>query len=691
MRVVYQNEVAECGYACIAMVLGRFGRTTRVSELRQKRPISANGLKMSDLFDIAQDFGLNVMAFNFDASDVPLIKPGSLIHFGGAHFLVFESAHRGYVRVIDPAVGRRRVAMDLFMRNVTGYLLQFEKTPQLQRIRDRMPVWGALRRVMDIEPGLRRQIARIMAAGIAAQAAILALPYLGSLVLDRVVAGDNMSLLNVIAITFGGIFLLGAGSQYVQGVMLELVTRRTGLGASQSLFARLLSNPIGYFEKRNVGDLFTRFKAQADIAEFAVRTPVQMGTDLIIGLAALALMLVQSPMLSALALALFGVYLLVSLVLYPRMLDLHQHEVIQSSQCDDALIETVRGASLLKLAQAEVRRTTLFMGVMQSWAMAAFQSRRLTSARDSVLKLVEYADSLLLTYIAAKLMVTGKVSTGTFYSFLIYKSMMSNRLAKCVNAAVEFFMLRVPVERVEDILETEPERYTPLPQREKTPETAHFERLSLQGACFAYGTSERPVLADVDLDVRRGDKLVIEGPSGSGKSTLLKLLAAVESPTAGRIALNGVSYANLAVDEVRRHMAHMRQGDIILHGSIAENISLFSATPDEELIHDLLRATGLLEDVMQLPMRTQTRISDSIANISAGQRQRLLLARALYSRREVLLLDEPTSNLDPASVDRVGRVLMELPRTLIVITHDSRLASLFQRRHRLTDGTLHAV
>jgi ATP-binding cassette subfamily B protein RaxB len=192
----------------------------------------------------------------------------------------------------------------------------------------------------------------------------------------------------------------------------------------------------------------------------------------------------------------------------------------------------------------------------------------------------------------------------------------------------------------------------------------------------------------VSIDIRHGDKIAITGPSGAGKSTLFKLLSAAEPLQEGQIMLNGIGWPNLTIDEIRRHAAHMRQGDLILHGSIAENITLFAASIDEDRVHALLEDVGLMQDVMRLPMRTRTVISDTIANISAGQRQRLLLARALYQGRSLLLLDEPTSNLDPASVQHVAALLRRLNCTVVVITHDRSLAAAFDVRYRLVDGAL---
>ncbi|MCC8394463.1 peptidase domain-containing ABC transporter [Paraburkholderia sp. MMS20-SJTR3] len=688
MRTIYQNEVAECGYACLAMVLSHLGRATEVRELSAFRPISANGLTLMDLYDVAVEFGLAVQAYRFDVADLHEVARGSIIHFGGAHFVVFDKYRRGYVHIIDPASGRRRVSLDTFAANVSGYLLECGPTPQLPRIRADSGVAAALARVRASNPMLSAQIAKVLFVALGSQVAILAMPYLGNLVLDYVVATDNLNLLNVLVLTFASLFAIGVLSQYVQARLVEVLEGRTRIGMTEGLLGHLLRNPLPWFEKRNVGDLFARLKAQDEINTYATRTAVSLYIDIAVGLLAFVLMLVQSPLLTAVAVGIFAFYVTVAFALFVRMRDNHALVLERSAQCDDALIETIRAASLIKLSQGETRRTARYMTKYRDFIAATLTSNQLGGLRDAILKLVDYADMIVITWLAAQLMLGGQISVGVFYSFLIYKALLSERLARSINAVFGYFMLSVPVARVDDIVKCESERYTPPEDAQKAVEVREFRDLSIRGVSFRYGVSDQPVLRNANLEIRRGEKIVITGPSGSGKSTLFKLLAAAEPLQEGQIALNGIAWPNLHVDEIRRHATHMRQGDLILHGSIADNISLFEAHADEERIHRLLDDVGLLADVMRLPMRTRTIISDTIANISAGQRQRLLLARALYQRREVLLLDEPTSNLDPESVRRVAALLLRLDCTVVVITHDMSLAAAFGRRYRLHEGEL---
>ncbi|MFU3245217.1 peptidase domain-containing ABC transporter [Pseudomonas paraeruginosa] len=688
MRVIYQNEVADCGYACLAMVLCHLGRATEVREITAQRPISSHGLTLMDLYDVATEFGLAVQAYRFDAGDLGEIKRGAIVHFGGAHFVVFEKYRRGYVQVIDPALGRRRIALDMFLANVSGYLLECAPTPRMPRIRARSRIPAALARVHELNPQLRGQIGKLMFVAIGGQFAILAMPYFGNLVLDQVVTSDNRNLLHILAFTFASIFLVGTISTLVQSYLTALVTALVSVNVTQGLVGQLLRNPIPYFEKRNVGDLFARLKSQDEINDYTVHTAISLRIDLVVGLAALLLMLVQSPLLTAVALAIFALYLATAFALYVPMRDAHMRVLEHSAECDDTLIETIRGASLVKLASGEVRRTSIYMGKFRAYAAAMLDSARLSAIRDGVLKFVDYMDVIAITWLSAGLMLDGKLSVGVFYSFMIYKSLASERLAQAINALFGRFMLSVPVERVADVIDNPPERYAAAEQSGGPAEFRHFEGLQVHDLSFSYGASDRNVLDAVNLDIRKGDKIAILGPSGSGKSTLFKLLCAAEPLQHGEIRLNGVDFANLAVDEIRRHMTQMRQGDLILRGTIADNISLFSASADQQRIHHLLDQVGLLADVMRLPMRTRTVISDSIANISAGQRQRLLLARALYQPAELLLLDEPTSNLDPASVQRIAGLLRDLDRTLVVITHDRALAASFERCYQMHDGTL---
>ncbi|MDR3444787.1 peptidase domain-containing ABC transporter [Dyella sp.] len=691
MRVIYQNEVAECGYVCLAMVLTHFGRATEVKEISAFRPISANGLSLLDLYDVATDFGLEVEAYQYSPDHIGEIRRGAILHFGGAHFVIFESARRGYVRVIDPAVGRRRIAYDVFSAAVSGYLIQCSPSPDMPRVKARSKVRASLERVRLLNPELTARIRKVLFVAIGTQFAILATPFFGGMALDYVVASDNIDLLGTLVLTFASIFAMGTLGHFVQGYLTEVVFVGVRMNMAEGLVGHLLRNPTSFFEKRNVGDLFVKVKMQEEVDEFATRTAVSMRVDTAVALLGVVLMVLASTMLTAITLSLFFIYVAAAMLIFVRMRDMHALVMEESGRCDDALIETIRAASLIKLSGGETRRVGQFMTRFRGYMSAVLERSRLVTVRESIQKLLGYADVLAVTWFACKLMLSGTISVGVFYSFMIYKSLVTERLTRVINGLITRGLLASAAERIADIVDTDGEHYSAPEALHRAPEMRSFHSLDMLNVSFRYGVSDPWILRDTSLSLRKGDKVAIIGASGTGKSTIFKLLAASESFQEGEIILNGVRWPNLAVDEIRQHAAHMRQGDIILNGSIADNVSMFIGRTDENRVRRVLEEVGLMDDVMRLPMRARTIVSDSIANISAGQRQRLLLARALYMDRELLLLDEPTSNLDSASVDRIARLLSGLDRTVVVITHDHALAAHFERRFELIDGQLQPV
>ncbi|KMZ12818.1 Toxin secretion ABC transporter ATP-binding protein [Candidatus Burkholderia humilis] len=541
MRIIYQNEVAECGYACLAMVLTHLGRATEVRELSAFKPISASGLSLMNLYDVAVDFGLAVQAYRFDPSDLSAVKKGSILHFGGAHFVVFEKASRSHISIIDPASGRRRVSMETFRSAVSGFLLEFAPTPQMPRIKAKSRVPAALQRVRGLNPQLRAQIGKVLFVVLGSQFAILVAPYFGNLTLDYVVAADNRNLLNVLVMTFTSIFIFGALSEYVQKYLTEVLFNLVQINTTEGLVGHLLRNPMSWFEKRHVGDVFARVKAQEEISTYATRTVITLCVDAAVGLLALVLMFIQSRPLTAVALFVFALYIGLALAMFRAMHDSHALVMEASARCDDSLIETIRAASLLKLAQGEMRRTAIYMTIYKAYAAAVLKKAGLNCSRDGLLKMVNYADTIIITWMSARLMLGGKVSVGVFYSFLIYKSLMSERSASVINSTFQYFMMSVPVARVDDIVEAKSERYMPLEASQRATEVHDFNNIEMRGVNFSYGISDEPVLKDASIDIRKSDKIVITGSSGSGKSTLFKLLSAAEPLQHGHIALNGIA------------------------------------------------------------------------------------------------------------------------------------------------------
>ncbi|MFL6632349.1 MAG: peptidase domain-containing ABC transporter, partial [Massilia sp.] len=273
---------------------------------------------------------------------------------------------------------------------------------------------------------------------------------------------------------------------------------------------------------------------------------------------------------------------------------------------------------------------------------------------------------------------------GMFLAFNSYSSQFTTRTAALINYGVELRMLGLHSERLADIALTEPER-------DQVPENdlAHLTPgIELRKVGFRYGEGEPWVLRDASLDVAAGQSVAIVGASGGGKTTLMKIMLGLLKVRTGEVLYGGISINKLGVRNYRRLIGTVMQEDVLLAGSIAENICFFDPRPDQAWIEECARVAAIHDDIAGMPMGFHTLVGDMGSSLSGGQKQRILLARALYKRPAILALDEATSHLDMDNERRVNARLAEMKITRIFVAHRAETIASADRVFELRNGKL---
>ena len=193
--------------------------------------------------------------------------------------------------------------------------------------------------------------------------------------------------------------------------------------------------------------------------------------------------------------------------------------------------------------------------------------------------------------------------------------------------------------------------------------------LRVEGLTFSYGSGESPVLKDLSFEIPAGALVALIGTSGAGKTTLMRILLGLLPPASGRVIADGIPLGPSTLGAWRGRAAAVLQDDLLLAGTLADNIAFFDPRLDEERVKESARLAWIHNEIMNMPMGFQSLIGDMGAALSAGQRQRILLARALYRRPDILFLDEGTANLDEEKERRIVDVVASLPITRFVIAH----------------------
>ena len=262
--------------------------------------------------------------------------------------------------------------------------------------------------------------------------------------------------------------------------------------------------------------------------------------------------------------------------------------------------------------------------------------------------------------------------------------MFATRAGGIINRLFEYRLLKVPLDRLADIVfhEIEPSLDTPVRANRFT---GSFQGRALT---FAYAGDDRPILRECSISVASGEFVVVRGRSGSGKSTLLRLLAGLETPSAGALYFDGRPAADWPLPELRSWVATVFQDDALVSGSIAENIALFDTEFDRQRVRWAARRAVIDMDIEAMPMAYETRIGDLGSALSAGQVQRVLLARALYREPRLLLLDEFTSGLDEDTERLVVASVARLRATRVVVTHSETVMRAADRIFELSGQQL---
>jgi ATP-binding cassette subfamily B protein RaxB len=292
-------------------------------------------------------------------------------------------------------------------------------------------------------------------------------------------------------------------------------------------------------------------------------------------------------------------------------------------------------------------------------------------------------ENVLIVYLAATQVLAGTISLGFLTAFIALKGNFSGAIRSFIDKLVQIRLVRLQLERVSDITCTEKEFSSIHMPVIRTPVRG---RLALENVSYAYPGSHVPVLQNINLELEPGEIVALVGPSGAGKSTLLKIMAGLLPPDHGVVKLDGRDICESGVRPYRDVCAGILQTDQLLSGSILDNITLFDQQPDLERVHHAAQQAQIHELIMSLPMNYNSMIGDMGSMLSAGQAQRILLARAFYKPAKILFLDEATANLDIQTERAVIESLRALKTSIVLISHRPEIYQLASKKLFLDRG-----
>lgn len=667
LPMILQSESTECGLACLAMVSSYHGARVDLATLRRSYPVSQKGVTLSTLMDIATRMELSARPVRIEVSQLKDLRLPSIIHWEMRHFVVLRGVRKTRVIIHDPAVGERSVSIQEFSRCFSGVALELWPGQNFSKHAPPKPV--KLLSLLGNVKGIGPALGQILAIAFVLQVLGLVSPLFMQWVIDRALGSGDQDLLTTLAIGFALLVVVTQGMEALSTWTSLHLSTTWSVQWSTNIFTHLLKLPLAYFEKRHLGDIVSRFQSSATIQTTLTAAFLRSVVDGVMVLFVVGLIFMYSPMLSMITVGAVAAYAGYRILLYRPLRFATQEQIVQAARQNSHFLETVRGARSIKLFRSQDNRRSSWLALLVEQVNSGVKVQKLQMYFALGNGLTFGLVGILIVWLAARLVLRGEFTVGMMMAYLAYQGQFSGRITSLIDRYFEIQMLQVHGERLADILHTEPELETAGGRSVATDVEDLIPRIEVRGLRFRYSEHDPYVLDGVDLVIEPGESIAISGPSGCGKSTLIHLLLGVIAPSEGEVTYGGVSLKSLDLDVLRGCIASVTQNDSLFAGSIADNISFFDERPDAKWIEECARLASIHDEVAAMPMGYNTSIGYLGSVLSGGQQQRVMLARALYRRPKILIMDEATSHLDIRRETMVNAAIRSLHITRIFVAH----------------------
>lgn len=470
-------------------------------------------------------------------------------------------------------------------------------------------------------------------------------------ILDEYIPNQLISTLGIISIGLIITYIIQQMMEFAKGYLLVVLSQHLVIDVILSYIRHIFTLPMSFFATRRTGEITSRFSDANSIIDAVASTIFSIFLDLTMLILVGSILLIQNGNLFLLTLISIPIYAVIIFV-FMRPFEKMNQEVMQSnSMVSSAIIEDINGIETIKSLTSETARYQNIDSEFVDYLDKSFKLHKYETLQTSLKKGAQLILNVVILWCGAQLVMDDKISVGQLITYNSLLTYFSNPIENIINLQTKLQSARVANNRLNEVYLVESE------------------------------FNDTGTLSDINLRIKKNDKVSIVGVSGSGKTTLAKIIVHFYDPYKGHIRINGNDLKTIDKTTLRQYINYLPQQAYIFSGTIFENLTLGAKEGISQV--DVLKACEIAEirsDIEQMPMGYQTELSDG-AGLSGGQKQRVALARALLTKSPVLILDEATSSLDVLTEKKIMDNLLQMAdKTVIFVAH--RL-SISQRTDRV--------
>jgi NHLM bacteriocin system ABC transporter peptidase/ATP-binding protein len=668
---VLQMEAAECGAACLAIVLRHYGRVVPLLELRQVCGVSRDGSDAASLVRAAQLYGLEGKGFRLDLAALRRQRMPLILFWEFNHFLVLEGFRGNRVALNDPASGPRWLSLEAFSAGFTGVVLEMRPGPGFRRGGRPPLAWGLLLRRLAPE---WRAAAFTVLAGLLLLVPQLAMPVFTQIYIDDVWGSALRHWLKPMLWAMALTIVVQAIGGQLQQLGIRHLRHRLESRGAQEFEAHVLALPDGFFRQRYAGDISQRQGLNRELAEFLAQRvlPLLQGSVLLV--LYLLLTLAYSPRLGLVVAISTSLNALMVVLSLRQQRDATLQLQKDAGKAEGSLMAALMEIEMVKSTATEADVLQRFAGYQRRVQAFVHHLSRRQAALGLVPTLLSQLNTLGVLVVGFLLVLQGQITLGMLLAAQQVAAGLKGEIDRLVGFVADLPRIETAVLRLQDVLD---HPIDPLLRTTTPPSLAPWPagrrrlsgRVEIEDLVYRFAPVRPPLIEGLSLTIEPGMRVALVGASGSGKSTLARLIAGLLPISAGQIRFDGYPLTAIPRPVAVASLAMVQQ-EIAIYGlSIRENLRLWRSDLGDEALLEACRDAQLLELIEAMPGGLNTQLAEGGRNLSGGQRQRLELARALLQEPAILILDEATSALDAETERRVEEALRRRACTQIVVAH----------------------
>lgn len=649
-----QIGTTDSGIMCMEMLFDYFNLHIAKTDILEKMNTGRNEVSVEQLKKFVLNNKCSFQLCDFNLGEEELNKALPIITWRkDNHYVIISHKKKKNYIIIDPAEGEIRLSYDELRKLVKDFILIKPEGREKKKRSIKTKISLPVKRSKFFVAVLLTCIVQFFVI-------------IPSLIIEQIINDltyqpklfQSVRYLGIAMVLFVLFFLLNTLKKHMMLVLQNDAYKNIVFKMVDKIFKIDLS----YYENHITGDIYNRFASIGNIYFFISNTLVSTLIDVITAVVCSIIMIRQSYILFLWLAFLTSIQIISITVLNKTARVKTKNLMADQSNLDGRVVEILTNIQQIRCMRVE---TILSLDLKNKYLGVIKRLRErivISNYMESVIGAFNIICTLLIYIFGAGLVIDKKMEIGTLISFISLSAFFINPLKTLSLIIPQLNILSETINRIKELMDYKDT------QKHGDIRVSHFENLSMKNVGFAYNSNDVPQIQNIDIQLSKGEKIVLLGRSGSGKSTISKLILNVFSKYSGEILINNHKISSIDKHDLNHIFAIVTQVPLIINGTIRDNVDFMHNLNDNE-IYEILEVAELKKDVETFSMKLDTFVGENGQNISGGQKQRIAIARALAMKPDVIILDEATSNLDAITEKKIYTNLKKINFTQIIITH----------------------